>query len=59
MNKRYLNITGILWAVIGISCLIITIREFLNNGDKAWMFLIMTVLSLSLAAIRLYQRKKL
>jgi len=59
MNRRYLNITGILWAVIGISCLSITIREFLNHGSKAWMFLIMTVLSLSLAAIRFYQRKKL
>jgi hypothetical protein len=59
MNKKYVIIVEIVWAIIGLACLAISAREFLNNGKQAWIFLVMTVFSFTLAGLREYQRKKL
>ncbi|HNX66451.1 MAG TPA: hypothetical protein PKH02_06175 [Bacteroidales bacterium] len=58
MNKRYLIIVELLWAVIGLTSFTIAVREFINKGKQAWVFLAMAVFSFMLAGIREYQRKK-
>jgi len=34
------------------------VREFINSGKQAWIFLVMAVFSFMLAGIREFQRKK-
>lgn len=58
MSRRYLIIMELIWAAIGVACLTIAVREFINRGGQAWIFLIMAVFSLLLAGLREYQRKK-
>jgi hypothetical protein len=59
MNKRYAIIVEILWIIIGLISLFISIKEFLNKGKQAWIFLIMALFSFLLVWIRERQRKKL
>ena len=58
MNKKYLIIVELLWAVIGITSLTIAVREFISRGRQAWIFLVMALFSFMLAGIREFQRKK-
>jgi len=58
MNKKYIIIVELIWAVIGVASLTIAVREFISRGKQAWIFLIMAVFSFMLAGIREYQRKK-
>jgi len=58
MNKKYIIFIEILWTVIGLVSLFISVKEFINKGRQAWIFLIMALFSFMLAGIREYQRKK-
>jgi hypothetical protein len=58
MNKKYIIVVEIVWAIIGLASISISVREFINHGKQAWIFLIMAVFSFLLAGLREYQRKK-
>ena len=44
MNKKALLAIEIIWIILGILCLVITVREMIINGfGRAWIFLVMSV----------------
>jgi hypothetical protein len=58
MNKKALLAIEIIWIILGILCLVITVREMIINGfGRAWIFLVMSVAAFTLAWIRDRQRK--
>lgn len=60
MNKKSLLLIEIVWIILGIACLVIAVREITINGlGKAWLFLVMSVISFILAWMRDSQRKKM
>jgi hypothetical protein len=60
MSKKTLLLIEIVWALLGLVCLGIAIREISQNGLRgAWLWLIMTVGAFTLAAVRDSQRKKM
>ncbi len=60
MNRKSLLLIEIIWAILGLMCLGIAIRETVNAGiGRAWLFYVMAVAAFVLAWIRDSQRKKL
>ena len=60
MNMKSLLLIEIIWAILGLMCLGIAIRETVNAGiGRAWLFYVMAVAAFVLAWIRDSQRKKL
>ena len=57
---KSLLLIEIIWAILGLMCLGIAIRETVNAGiGRAWLFYVMAVAAFVLAWIRDSQRKKL
>ena len=60
MSKKSLLIIEIVWAVLGLACLVIAIREITLNGLRSsLLWLVMAAAALTLAAVRDSQRKKM
>ena len=60
MNRKSLLLIEIIWAILGLMCLGIAIRETVNAGiGRAWLFYVMAIAAFVLAWIRDSQRKKL
>ncbi len=60
MNKKSLLLIEIIWAILGLLCLAIAIRETINHGiSQALLFYVMTAGAFALAFLRDSQRKKL
>jgi len=60
MSKKTLLLIEIVWALLGLACLGIAIREISHNGLRgAWLWLIMSAGAFTLAAVRDSQRKKM
>ncbi|MCU0377744.1 MAG: hypothetical protein MUC78_05735 [Bacteroidales bacterium] len=58
MNRKALLAIEIIWVILGILCLVITVREMIINGfGRAWIFLVMSVAAFTLAWVRDRQRK--
>lgn len=58
MNRKALLAIEIIWVILGILCLVITVREMIINGfGRAWIFLVMSVAAFTLAWLRDRQRK--
>lgn len=60
MSKKSLLLIEIIWAVLGLLCLGIAIREISLNGLRgAWLWFVMSAGAFALAALRDSQRKKM
>ncbi|MDF1560632.1 MAG: hypothetical protein P1P83_10565 [Bacteroidales bacterium] len=60
MSKKSLLLIEIVWAVLGLVCLGIAIREISLNGLRgSWLWLLMSAVAFALAAVRDSQRKKM
>ena len=59
-NKRALLAIEVIWALLGVICLYITVKELIaGTGREALMFGVMTVVAFFMAWIRDRQRKKI
>lgn len=60
MSKKSLLLIEIVWALLGLACLGIAIREISRNGLRgALLWFVMAAAALTLAAVRDSQRKKM
>jgi len=60
MSKKSLLLIEIVWALLGLACLGIAIREIIRNGLRgSLIWLVMAAVALTLAAVRDSQRKKM
>jgi len=60
MSKKTLLVIEIVWAVLGLICLGIAIREITLDGLRgAWLWIVMSAGAFALAALRDSQRKKM
>ncbi|MDX9902889.1 MAG: hypothetical protein RB288_02280 [Bacteroidales bacterium] len=60
MSKKSLLLIEIVWAVLGLVCLGIAIREISLNGLRgAWLWLLLSAGAFALAVVRDSQRKKM
>ncbi|HUW92828.1 MAG TPA: hypothetical protein VMV74_06680 [Bacteroidales bacterium] len=60
MNKKAILAIEIIWIILGILCLMVSLKEiFITKGDRAWLFALMSAVAFLMAWIRDRQRKKL
>lgn len=60
MSKKSLLLIEIVWALLGLACLGIAVREIIRSGLRgSLLWLVMAAVALTLAALRDSQRKKM